>query len=282
MLELPNETRSMWYHRPTHLEKLWGIWPTSTGLTIAKPAYRMASPAVLGYGLVYVDGGAVHFIDSKGNEHLLRKNTMFCLIPSVMHQYYYAESEQPPRMYWITFNGKQSLQMLNRIGFSEENPYIAGWDEARLKPYWDSMEKVFASEENTDRLSFVLLLIRWFDELLLQARQRGYENAPSTSLLQSSIEFMNTHFTGGIRIQDVARHAGMTRSHYTRMFTERMGYSPKTYLQRLRMEKAMQYLKETTFTLTEIALAISYPDAYSFSRAFSQYYGFPPSRTREL
>ncbi|WP_409341553.1 AraC family transcriptional regulator [Paenibacillus sp. MBLB4367] len=282
MLELPNEFRSMWWHRPTPLEKLWGIWPTTIGLTIAKPTYRRASPAISGYGLIYIDGGAMHFIDHAGNEHLLRKNTIFCIIPGVLHQYYYAESEQPPRMYWITFNGKHSLQMLNRIGFSEETPYLTGWDESRLLPYLQSMEQVFASEENADRLSFVLLLIQWFDELLAQGRQRGYENAPNMSILQSSIEFMNIHFTSGIRVQDVAQHAGMTRSHFTRMFTERMGFSPKTYLQRLRMEKAMQYLKETSFTLTEIALAISYPDAYSFSRAFSQYYGFSPSQARDF
>ncbi|WP_167859459.1 helix-turn-helix transcriptional regulator [Paenibacillus cymbidii] len=280
MLDLPHETRAMWLHRPTPLEKLWGIWPLSMGLTITKPTYRMASPAVSGYGLVYIDGGVAHFTDSKGRERLLGKNTLFCLIPGVMHQYSHAEAEQPLRMYWIAFNGKQSLQMLHRIGFSEDNPFIAGWDESRLLPIWQSMEQVFASEETTDRLSFVLLLIRWFDELLEQARQRGYEQLPSTDLLLGSIEFMNHHFASGIRIQDVAKHAGMTRSHYTKVFTERMGCSPKAYLQRLRMEKAMQYLKETRFSLAEIALAISYPDAYAFSRAFSQYYGYPPSRIR--
>ena len=282
MIEFPNETRKMFFHRPTALEKLWGIWPESTGFTIAKPTYRMASPSITGYGLVYISEGAMHFVDSQGTEHLLHKNTMFCLIPGVVHQYYYAKSEQSTQMYWVTFNGKQSLQMLNRIGFSETAPFLSGWDKPSLLPCLHSMEKIFVAEENADRLSFVLLLIQWFDELLAQARQRGFECAPHTSFLQNSIEFMNTHFTNGIRVQDVAQHTGMTRSHFTSMFTERMGFSPKAYLQRLRMEKAMHYLKETSFSVTEIALAISYPDVYSFSRAFSQYYGLPPSQARNL
>lgn len=280
MVEYPTETKSIWLHRPTPLEKGWGIWPTSTGTTIAKPGYRNASRVTSSYALIYVEEGAIHFIDHGGKEYLLVKNAMFCLIPGILHQYYYAESERPPRMSWITFEGKQSLSMLNRIGFSMDRPCLTGWDDARLIRQLQSMERTFATEENTDRLSFVLLLVHWFDELLAQARQRGYENAPSTSPLQDSIEFMNTHFTRGIRVQDVANHIAMTRSHFTRSFTERYGFSPKAYLQQLRMEKAMQYLKETSFTLTEIALTISYPDAYSFSRAFQSYYGVPPSQAR--
>jgi transcriptional regulator GlxA family with amidase domain len=162
-----------------------------------------------------------------------------------------------------------------------EQPCLTGWDESRLIPHMKSMERVFASEEKTDRLHFVLLLVGLFDELLAQSRQLGYENAPNTSWLQDSIEFMDTHYSNGIRIRDVARHASMTRSHFTRVFTEQRGCSPKAYLQQLRMEKAMHYLKETSFTLTEIALTISYPDAYSFSRAFQQHYGYPPSQARE-
>lgn len=281
MIEYPTETKTIWLHRPTPLEKMWGIWPTSTGYSIAKPGYRNGSRAIPSFALVYVEQGGLHFIDYRGNEQLLRKNSMFCLIPGVLHQYYYSEAEEPPRTSWITFEGKQSLSLLNRIGFSMERPCLAGWDESRLIPHMKSMEHVFASEEKSDRLHFVLHLIGWFDELLVQSRQRGYENAPSTSWLTDSIEFMNTHYANGIRIQDVARHAGMTRSHYTRMFTAQMGCSPKAFLQRLRMEKAMHYLKETTFTLTEIALTISYPDAYSFSRAFQQFYGYPPSQARE-
>jgi AraC-like DNA-binding protein len=281
MIEYPTETKALWLHRPTPLEKMWGIWPTSTGYAIAKPEYRNGSRAIPSFALIYLEQGALHFIDHRGNEQLLRKNTMFCLIPGILHQYYYAEADAPPRTSWITFEGKQSLPLLNRIGFSIEQPCLTGWDETRLIPHMKSMERVFASEEKTDRLHFVLLLVGLFDELLAQSRQLGYENAPNTSWLQDSIEFMDTHYSNGIRIRDVARHASMTRSHFTRVFTEQRGCSPKAYLQQLRMEKAMHYLKETSFTLTEIALTISYPDAYSFSRAFQQHYGYPPSQARE-
>ncbi|MDF2722015.1 MAG: AraC family transcriptional regulator [Paenibacillus sp.] len=281
MIEYPTELKKLLLHRPTPLEKLWGVWPTSTGSMIAKPGYLNGSRAIPSYALIYIEQGAFHFIDSRGNEQLLHKNTMYCLIPGVLHQYYYADSGTPPQASWITFEGKQSHSLLNRIGFSMDRPWLTGWDETRIVPLLREIERVFVDEEHTDRLHFVLLLVRLFDELLVQSRQRGFEDAPSHSWLQYSLEFMNTHYANGILISDVARRAGMTRSHFSRMFTEHVGRSPKEYLQQLRMEKAMEYLKETSFTLTEIALTISYPDAYAFSRAFQQYYGYPPSRVRE-
>ncbi|WP_244193045.1 helix-turn-helix transcriptional regulator [Paenibacillus taichungensis] len=91
---------------------------------------------------------------------------------------------------------------------------------------------------------------------------------------------MELHATEGISVQQVADFAGVHRSYFSNMFTTQVGLPPLKYMQRIRMDKAKQLLKDTDVTVTEIALSLGYPNLYSFTRAFKIYYKVPPIMMR--
>lgn len=53
------------------------------------------------------------------------------------------------------------------------------------------------------------------------------------------------------------------------------------YITKLRMEKAMEYLKNPNIKITEISHKIGYQDYRYFSHKFKEYTGYLPSEWKE-
>ena len=59
------------------------------------------------------------------------------------------------------------------------------------------------------------------------------------------------------------------------------GYSPHTYILRLRMERAKELLSSTTQAVSDIAMRCGFEDTSYFTRAFRNFYGCTPSQMRK-
>ena len=79
-------------------------------------------------------------------------------------------------------------------------------------------------------------------------------------------------------IAEVCSVGFISKSSLQRAFAERLGMSPKQYVIKLRMNKALKLLIENKLSIKEIALACGFPDEKYFSRAFKERFGHPPSQ----
>ena len=78
-------------------------------------------------------------------------------------------------------------------------------------------------------------------------------------------------------VSDACAYAHVSASSLQRAFLKRFGLSPKQYLDKLRMSRAMELLAEGGHTVREIALGCGYSDEKYFARAFKRKHGHPPS-----
>lgn len=80
-----------------------------------------------------------------------------------------------------------------------------------------------------------------------------------------------------VRLDDLARVAGVSRFHFARRFRRRTGQSPIAYLLRARIEraKAMLFCKDTRFS--EVAAFLGFSDQSHFTRTFRRVVGMSPS-----
>ncbi|MEM6636252.1 MAG: AraC family transcriptional regulator [Pseudomonadota bacterium] len=83
-----------------------------------------------------------------------------------------------------------------------------------------------------------------------------------------------------ISIDELAREAGMSASHFSRVFKETMGTTPMQYLLAYRIERAIKMMSDPLLPLGEIALACGFADQAHFSRSFKQVTGQTPRRFR--
>lgn len=77
-------------------------------------------------------------------------------------------------------------------------------------------------------------------------------------------------------VEIMAKEAGLSRTHFTRMFIQRTGNSPTRYLIQVRIARACQLMEESNLTVSQIADELGYKDLYFFSRQFKQEKGVSP------
>ena len=75
-----------------------------------------------------------------------------------------------------------------------------------------------------------------------------------------------------------ASHLNISEVYLRRIFVKYAGIPTWKYIRKIRLEKARQLLLDKA-TVKSTAYMTGYPDVYSFSRAYKDYFGYPPSKT---
>jgi AraC-like DNA-binding protein/mannose-6-phosphate isomerase-like protein (cupin superfamily) len=97
----------------------------------------------------------------------------------------------------------------------------------------------------------------------------------------AAIAYLRQHLQEPVRMSDLVRHVGFSRARMFDMFKAQTGLTPNDYLQRLRIEKAQEQLKQTNLSVTEIGLATGFSTGQYFSTVFGRYTGVSPTRFRK-
>jgi AraC-like DNA-binding protein len=106
--------------------------------------------------------------------------------------------------------------------------------------------------------------------------QRQYQK------IEKAIRFVNDSYRTDIRRDAVAGLAGMSSSHFSRMFRKVMGVSYQEYLNSRRIAKAKRLLRTSPLSVTEIAAYLGFADTTGFGRIFKKMTGHTPSAYRSL
>jgi AraC-like DNA-binding protein len=91
---------------------------------------------------------------------------------------------------------------------------------------------------------------------------------------------MDRAFAQPLDVAAVASVAHVSEAHFSRQFRATFGETPHRYLQRRRVERAMELLRETGLTVTEICFDVGFASLGTFSRTFHAIVGESPSSYR--
>jgi AraC-like DNA-binding protein len=91
---------------------------------------------------------------------------------------------------------------------------------------------------------------------------------------------MDRAYAQPLDIPAIARVAHISPAHFSREFRATFGETPHRYLQRRRVERAMELLRETDRSVTEICFDVGFASLGTFSRTFRVVVGESPSRYR--
>lgn len=89
--------------------------------------------------------------------------------------------------------------------------------------------------------------------------------------------YVDAHLAGPVRLEDIARAAGLTRMHFAAQFRAATGVRPHDYLLHRRIERAKRLLAQTETAIVDIALAVGFQSQAHFSTVFKQRVGDSPS-----
>ncbi|SDD07863.1 AraC-type DNA-binding protein [Paenibacillus sp. UNCCL117] len=280
MEEYEYEYADFIYYTPRELDKAGQLWPIRGGRSIAKPNYKVGPKRIDCYSLHLVQEGEI-WLEFQGRRARVGAGHLFCLFPGLTYHYSIAALAAPLRFSWIALDGPRVRELLQLAGLSPEAPYRQQVDYAGIGEIIAQMHGLMgqaASWKPGVSLELQSLLLALFARMTPELAPKP-ETEPA-GWIRSCIDFMELHAAEGVSVQQVAAYAGVHRSYFSSVFTREVGLSPLGYLQKIRMEKAKQLLRETDAAVTEIALSLGYPSLFSFTRAFKNYCRMSPALFR--
>ena len=78
-------------------------------------------------------------------------------------------------------------------------------------------------------------------------------------------------------VSELAYELKMSRSNLHRKIKAATGESVSQYLKKVRLNKAVELLKEQSYTISEVAFAVGFGSVNYFSKCFKDNFGYPPS-----
>lgn len=117
--------------------------------------------------------------------------------------------------------------------------------------------------------------------MLLPALKMGAEQANGLRRLAPVLVYLGAHWRLPLTVGDMAQLIGLSESRFHCLFRKVVGEAPQAYLRRLRLEQAANLLRETNFTLADIAARTGFSDQFHLSRWFVRIYHLSPSDYRK-
>jgi AraC-like DNA-binding protein len=93
-------------------------------------------------------------------------------------------------------------------------------------------------------------------------------------------DMIDRAFAQPLDVPALARVASVSRAHFSRQFRATFGETPNRYLQRRRVERAMELLRHTERSVTDVCFDVGFDSLGTFSRTFRAIVGEPPSAYR--
>lgn len=105
-------------------------------------------------------------------------------------------------------------------------------------------------------------------------------SSSSDEIFHKAVAFMHQEYPNQITASILAEECHCSVSCINHLLKKRLGVGMSTYINKLRIEQAKEYLLETEDTMLSIAVRVGFSDANYFARVFQQLMDISPSEFR--
>ncbi len=129
--------------------------------------------------------------------------------------------------------------------------------------------------------SMITLLVSFAEQLSDVAESLSIiEDGSEPSAIAKAKKFIHSQLDQALPLGDVARAAGLSESHFCRLFKEATGLTLTDYVNRCRINWAKRELLRPETRISEIAFKIGYQSLSQFNRSFARLTGVSPTEYR--
>jgi AraC-like DNA-binding protein len=99
--------------------------------------------------------------------------------------------------------------------------------------------------------------------------------------ISRAIQYIESHMTDDISIDEISSHANSSSSHFQFLFHLVFGMPIGEYIRNRRLSLAAQDLLKPNSRIINVAMRYQYDTQESFSKAFTRFHGVSPSKARQ-
>lgn len=124
-----------------------------------------------------------------------------------------------------------------------------------------------------------------------EAEQAGYrpckrcqpdaDQSPQLELVTNAMTFLLEHYKQKLVLQDIASSIGISPYHLERLFKQTMSETPRSYLEKIRIDKAAHLLRSSDLTNLAICYEVGFQSPSNFYQAFRRIKRCSPSEYRK-
>ena len=96
-----------------------------------------------------------------------------------------------------------------------------------------------------------------------------------------AVDLMQANIKEPIAQEDLVSYVGLSRRQLQRLFQRFLYSTPSRYYLQIRLQRAREFLRQTSMSLVEISVSTGFVSSSHFSKSYKEYYGHSPSIERQ-
>ncbi len=199
------------------------------------------------------------------------------------------ESDGPHKLTMLALSQDRIYRLVGRDDTSAFNPLNPLYATSTFNTFAARIIRQICRESRADGLAATLKVDGLFMTLLgiladIAGSATGYSEDATRPLdqrrLARVVDYIDAHLDAALSVDDLARVACLSPSHFARAFRSATGDAPHGYVTRRRMDLASRLLRDTKDPIPEIAVTTGFSCQSSFTRQFTKDIGMPPGKYR--
>ncbi|MCJ9668714.1 MULTISPECIES: AraC family transcriptional regulator [unclassified Neorhizobium] len=253
--------------------------PTSTGYEIRTDAAydwdgrkRGQTPFTV---LQHTIGGAGNLRYDNRELRVKEGETLLVLVPH--NHRYWLEDGGRWEFFWISMNGDEALR-IHRSVLAVTGP-ILKLQPRTIEHLADCSLRLINGAETPGRASAIAY------EAAMALYDDVFGSHPIFSEEYRTMQHVIGHIVSNLEhplpVEELAKVAGLSRAHFSRIFAASEGVPPAEFVLQKRLERAIKLLTKTdSMPVKEVAIRSGFRDANYFSKVFRRAYGTNPTEFR--
>lgn len=248
------------------------------GTTMCDPAYRITRTCSPYYVLEAIRDG---FGKLKVNGIEYEVNPGDCYLLPIYGEHQYASDPDSPWVkHWFNFSGTLVPELLRSYHLTDKVLFTGMF----MADCFDEMLTLMESYDIDKRQNvFAGIITGLLAEISMRSHidveRENDRSSPEAVVLK---DLLMKHLTmPSPPLTLLAKKIGRSEAQMLRIFRQEFGVSPIAYLLERKLEQAMLMLRDTAFTIKEIAGKLGFEDEFYFSRLFRKKCGKSPREYRQ-
>ncbi len=245
--------------------------------------------------VVVLNGMATHIVNS--DQYIIKKGDVFVFNQNTSHGFSHTHDlkicnimYKPKHLYQIGYDlksspGYQALFVIEPF-YRKENTfksmlqltmpgfeYVMNLITAMLKEY-EGKHQGYQTMIYSRFLELVVYLSR---EYAIYSKERSEK----LFHIARTISYIEEHYLENIKLKELADMSCISIRQFLRVFKENYRMTPMNYIIRLRLQHACSLLKNSTYSISEIAYESGFSDSNYFTRQFRKMLGITPKEFKK-
>lgn len=243
------------------------------GITYPDENYKVKIENSRIYSFEYIISGSGKIIIKNKEIPISKGDTYF--LPKGQRQEYFSDKDNPLEKIWISVDGPL-VDSLMEIYQLRNYTVVHCNTEKFFRQIHEILEsKDYTSSEIASKTAILFHKLIQF----IAINKETQENISSDAVFVKN--YIDSNIYQQITIDDLSRLIFKSNSHTIRIFKKAYGISPYKYYLNHRMEKIINVLRSTNYSVKEVAFMFGFNDEHYFSSVFKTKTGKNPSFYRK-